>query len=146
MCYSDILIYPERDGVYNNWGPTDNWAGRSLMACRFTLSPHLCFQTALIQRKTEWADSLFCVFLYVLIPGETKIIHMTEAAAAISFELVRTVEIQFLVGLRLTFKGLEGWSLKLYIAGEKKNADWTSISVGLTEVGHLINSGFKRAV
>ena len=33
---------------------------------------------------------------------------MTEAAAAISFELVRTVEIQFLVGLRLTFKGLEG--------------------------------------
>lgn len=31
---------------------------------------------------------------------------MTEATAAISFESVRTVEIQFLVGLRLTFKDL----------------------------------------
>lgn len=62
MCYSDIIVYPERDGVYNNWGPTDNWAGKVLDVVQvYTFSPSL-LSNGINTTKTEWADSLFFFF------------------------------------------------------------------------------------
>lgn len=65
MCSPDIIIGPERDDVYNNWGTTDNWAVKSstwrLMLRRFKFSPYFCFQTALMQQKQSdsWQPILF---------------------------------------------------------------------------------------